>query len=102
MSFPRQKLLALAVVLAVVAVAVIAPALLPSRTPPTTAAGVAPVAVVPVAAADAPPWEVANPLRPLPKPPAGIDQSLTDLADSPTPERVRLGRWLFFDKRLSG
>ncbi len=48
-----------------------------------------------------PEWEVANPIVPLPVPPLGIDAKLTDLTDPPTPERVRLGRWLFYDKRLS-
>lgn len=48
-----------------------------------------------------PPWERANPLTPLPAPPLGIDRTLTELPDPPTPARVRLGRWLFFDKRLS-
>ena len=46
-------------------------------------------------------WEVANPLQPLPKPPLGIASKFADLEKPPTPERVRLGRWLFFDKRLS-
>jgi len=54
-----------------------------------------------VAAADAPPWEAANPLQPLPKPPLGLDSTFQELDEPPTPERVRLGRWLFFDKRLS-
>ena len=48
-----------------------------------------------------PEWEVANRTVPLPVPPLGIDSKLTDLKDPPTPERVRLGRWLFYDKRLS-
>jgi cytochrome c peroxidase len=53
------------------------------------------------------PWEAANPLAPIPDPPLGIGGAktppakLTDFPDPPTPERVRLGRWLFFDKRLS-
>ncbi|HET9552341.1 MAG TPA: cytochrome c peroxidase [Anaeromyxobacteraceae bacterium] len=50
---------------------------------------------------DAPPaWEAANPLRPLPEPPLG---SPADFAATPwvTPQKVRLGRWLFFDARLS-
>ena len=47
-------------------------------------------------------WETANPLQPLPKPPLGISSKFADLEKPPTPERVRLGRWLFFDKRLSG
>lgn len=50
---------------------------------------------------EAPPWERANPIAPVPAPPLGIDSSLTDLPDPPTPARVRLGRWLFYDKRLS-
>src|SRR3954447_19398484 len=41
--------------------------------------------------------EADNPVRPLPAPPLGID----DLPSPPAPERVRLGRWLFFDRRLS-
>ena len=51
--------------------------------------------------------ELANPNRPIPEPPLGIGTDkklpakLTDFPDPPTPERVRLGRWLFFDKRLS-
>ena len=49
-----------------------------------------------------PAWETANPIRPLPKPPLGLQSTYADLAVPPTPERVRLGRWLFFDTRLSG
>ncbi len=58
-------------------------------------------------AQDALPWESANPLAAIPDPPLGIGgeknppAKLTDLEDPPTPETVRLGRWLFFDKRLS-
>lgn len=48
-----------------------------------------------------PPWEQANPLVPLPALPLGIDSTFADLEKPPTPERVRLGRWLFYDKRLS-
>lgn len=48
-----------------------------------------------------PEWEAANPVVPLPAPPLGIDMKLTDLPDPPTPERVRLGRWLYYDTRLS-
>jgi len=53
------------------------------------------------------PWEAANPVVPIPDPPLGIGTdkkgpaNLTEFPDPPTPERVRLGRWLFFDKRLS-
>lgn len=53
------------------------------------------------AAQQTPPWEAANPIQPIPASPLGIEQSLADLPDPPTPERVRLGRWLFHDKRLS-
>src|SRR5262245_46990200 len=48
-----------------------------------------------------PDWESDNLIRPLPQPPLGIDSSFADLPQPPTPERVRLGRWLYFDKRLS-
>jgi cytochrome c peroxidase len=48
-----------------------------------------------------PEWELANPIIPLPEPPLGIDTSFADLGEPPTPERVRLGRWLFYDARLS-
>jgi cytochrome c peroxidase len=46
-------------------------------------------------------WEADNPLRPIPKAPLGLDLDLLTLPDPPTPARVRLGRWLFFDRRLS-
>jgi cytochrome c peroxidase len=49
-----------------------------------------------------PEWEKANPLVPIPDSPLGIDAKLTELPEPPTPERVRLGRWLFYDSRLSG
>lgn len=57
-------------------------------------------------AQDASSLEDANPLRPIPDPPLGIGRDeeytkLTEFPDPPTPERVRLGRWLFFDGRLS-
>ena len=48
-----------------------------------------------------PAWEAVNPIAALPSPPLGIDSKWTDLPDPPTPARVRLGRWLFFDQRLS-
>jgi cytochrome c peroxidase len=44
--------------------------------------------------------EADNPLRPLPAPPLGIELDLARLGV--TPEKVRLGRWLFHDVRLSG
>ncbi|MFQ5490342.1 MAG: cytochrome-c peroxidase [Phycisphaerae bacterium] len=46
-------------------------------------------------------WEKANPLKPLPKPPLGISSTWDESDVPPTPEKVRLGRWLFFDTRLS-
>jgi cytochrome c peroxidase len=55
-----------------------------------------------------PPWEAENPVTPLPKPPLGVAFNLASLTDAHgrqvivTPERVRLGRWLFYDRRLSG
>lgn len=53
-------------------------------------------------AATAPPaWEAENPIKPLPKPPLGIESTLQSLTNPPTPETVRLGRWLYYDKRLS-
>ena len=48
-----------------------------------------------------PAWELANPIRPLPEPPLGIETTFAELDEPPTPERVRLGRWLFYDTRLS-
>jgi cytochrome c peroxidase len=45
--------------------------------------------------------EADNPLRPLPVPPLGAAGELADLSFRVTPEKVRLGRWLFFDGRLS-
>lgn len=52
-------------------------------------------------AADPPKWEKDNPIVPLPASPLGVDGKLSELPEPPTPERVRLGRWLFFDTRLS-
>ena len=49
-----------------------------------------------------PEWEAANPLKPLAPSPLGSDIELSTLKEPPTPERVRLGRWLFYDTRLSG
>jgi len=48
-----------------------------------------------------PPWEAANPVRPLPKAPLGVTADFAVLAFRVTPEKVRLGRWLFYDARLS-
>jgi cytochrome c peroxidase len=50
---------------------------------------------------EVPPWEAANPIKPLPIAPIGPDIDLASLKTPPTPERVRLGRWLFYDARLS-
>src|SRR5262245_29921981 len=51
--------------------------------------------------ASVPAWETDNPVLPLPASPLGIEIRLTALPEPPTPERVRLGRWLFYDKRIS-
>ena len=48
-----------------------------------------------------PAWEAANPLAAIPAGPLGTEINLASLPDPPTPARVRLGRWLFYDKRLS-
>ena len=48
-----------------------------------------------------PPWELDNQVVPLPEPPLGVDKTWSDLEEPPTPERVRLGRWLYYDTRLS-
>jgi cytochrome c peroxidase len=44
--------------------------------------------------------ETDNPLRQNEPPPYGMEEFFAD-APRPVPERVRLGRWLFFDRRLS-
>jgi cytochrome c peroxidase len=51
--------------------------------------------------APTPEWELANPLLPVPESPLGIEGRLVDLEDPPTPETIRLGRWLYYDPRLS-
>lgn len=53
------------------------------------------------AASAPPPWESANPIVAVPKAPLGAEIDLASLPEPPTPDRVRLGRWLFYDKRLS-
>ena len=53
------------------------------------------------AASAPPPWEADNPVVAVPKAPLGAEIDLASLTEPPTPERVRLGRWLFYDKRLS-
>ena len=42
-----------------------------------------------------------NPVRPVAAPPYGIEEFFAG-APAPEPARVRLGRWLFYDTRLSG
>src|SRR5687768_3319574 len=49
-----------------------------------------------------PAWQAANPSKPIPAGPHGTEIDLAALPQPPTPERVRLGRWLFYDRRLSG
>ncbi len=71
-----------------------------------TALRVIAAAFLPAAAACATPppatrWEVDNPLAALPAPPLGVEADFSSLAFKVTPEKVRLGRWIFFDKRLS-
>jgi cytochrome c peroxidase len=46
-------------------------------------------------------WELESPLRPLPSAPRGVNAHWELLPFRLTPEKVRVGRWLFFDKRLS-
>ncbi len=48
-----------------------------------------------------PAWELENPVRPLTAAPLGSAVDLARLAFPVTPEKVRLGRWLFYDARLS-
>ena len=43
----------------------------------------------------------ANPVKPLPGKILGHDEGVDTLKNKPDPEKVRLGRWLYFDKRLS-
>ena len=62
---------------------------------------IAAIGVASAACAVEPAWEAANPVVPLPVPPLGSEIDLAALPDPPTPERVRLGRWLFYDTRLS-
>lgn len=51
--------------------------------------------------APSPEWEAANPTIPLPEPPLGVSHTWDELEEPPTPETVRLGKWLFYDTRLS-
>jgi cytochrome c peroxidase len=45
--------------------------------------------------------EADNPVRPIPGAYLGHHFSVAELPAAPDPERARLGRWLFFDTRLS-
>jgi cytochrome c peroxidase len=48
----------------------------------------------------APAWEVENPITPPVPPPLGMEVFFEDVKP-PSPASVRLGRWLFYDRRLS-
>ena len=48
------------------------------------------------AASAPPPWEADNPVVAVPEAPLGAEIDLASLTEPPTPERVRLGRWLFY------
>jgi cytochrome c peroxidase len=48
-----------------------------------------------------PAWEQESPLVPLPSPPLGLSVDLGRSRVQLSPEKVRLGRWLFYDVRLS-
>jgi cytochrome c peroxidase len=47
------------------------------------------------------PWENENPLLPPASPPLGLELYFADIKSPPAPASVRLGRWLFYDTRLS-
>jgi cytochrome c peroxidase len=47
-----------------------------------------------------PPWEIENPIKPPAPPPLGMEVFLEEVKP-PSPASVRLGRWLFYDTRLS-
>ena len=49
----------------------------------------------------APAWEIENPVRPLAAAPLGMELYFEEATEPPVPARVRLGRWLFYDTRLS-
>jgi cytochrome c peroxidase len=72
--------------------------LIPSRIRAVLLGG---LAVTLSACGSPPPWEAENPLQSIPPAPLGSDVDLASLPMPPTPERVRLGRWLFYDTRLS-
>src|SRR6266566_1878448 len=52
-------------------------------------------------ASSTPIWERDNPIRPLSPPPLGMEFFFREAKTQPVPSRVRLGRWLFYDTRLS-
>lgn len=52
--------------------------------------------------ASVPPWERENPIVALAPPPVGMEFYFADVKTPPAPASVRLGRWLFYDRRLSG
>jgi len=64
-------------------------------------AGCRAAAPQPADAPTAPAWEAENALRPLPPMPLGVPYTFASVPFRVTPEKVRLGRWLFFDTRLS-
>jgi cytochrome c peroxidase len=45
--------------------------------------------------------EADNPVRPLAPPPYGMEEFFKEAPQQPAPVRARLGRWLFYDARLS-
>lgn len=45
--------------------------------------------------------EADNPIRPTAPPPFGMEGFVASAGEPPSPVRVRLGRWLFYDQRLS-
>jgi cytochrome c peroxidase len=57
--------------------------------------------VLACAGSTVPAWEADNPIRPLSGPPLGMEFYFAEAKTKPAPQRVRLGRWLFFDARLS-
>ncbi|HET9594797.1 MAG TPA: cytochrome c peroxidase [Anaeromyxobacteraceae bacterium] len=58
-------------------------------------------ALASTASAATPPWERDNPAIPFAKPPLGMEVDWSESKVRLTPEKVRLGRWLFYDPRLS-
>jgi len=66
-----------------------------------TSIALASVWVLACVGSSVPAWEVENPVRSLSPPPLGMEFYFAEAKSSPTPQRVRLGRWLFYDARLS-